>query len=607
MIKKIATLYMALAIAAFAAGQPADPYGQLPQHDFNHSGGVVDTVTAEVESALPANRAAVEAKLIKAAQTHGATFACKSFVADMLRIVGSKASLPLACEWMNDPKTADLAVLALQGLQGSEVNAALESAMRQAKGKVKSGLIHTLAIRRDEAILSDLAQLAQGGDDVMARTALESLGLMGTPKAAETLQQLKLAPKRTAARANAQMVCARSLFKDGKADEAKKIWTRLYKSNPRASVVGAAMLGLVDCDGQAALPLLLKSMTDKREEVAVRAAAAARAMQGAEATKQLCDALPTLQPAVQVALLRTLRERGDKAAFAAVQDAMKSADESVKCEAIYACEKLGDAAVVESLIALAAGGDDAGKAAKDVLGKINQPGVDEKLMAQLESEKADEVAATAALLVSRGYKAATPKLMALAAAQDKAIRKAAFNSLQSFAGSSEVPALMAMLSKASEGDRGAIIQVIWAANKGIPKENRFQAVWNAAPADDKAARIALLSLASQSGGPKALESVKEYLQNSDPKAQDVAYRALFAWPDDSAAPATLDVLKTTDKLNYKVLAARSLSQRLSDKKAKLPLAKRKEMLNEALAKLERPEDKQQIQWAIDKLSETGKK
>lgn len=607
MIKKIAIIYMALAAVAMAAETPADPYGQLPKYDFNQPGDAVVAVTAEVERATPENRAAIEAKLIKAAQTPGATFACKSFVADMLRVVGGKASLPLATEWLNDAKTADLAVLALQGTQGAEVNVALESAMRQAQGRTKAGLLHTLAIRRDEAILGELSQLAQGADEVMARTALESMGLMGTPKAAEALQKLKVANKRQAPRVNALMVCARSLYKEGQAGEAKKIWAGLFKSATRASIAGAAMLGLVDCDGQQALPVLLQAMKDKRVEVAVRAAWAARRMEGAEATRQLCEALPALQPAVQVALIRTLGERGDKAAFGAVQTAMKSSDEDVKCEAVFACEKLGDAAVVEELIKLAAGDDNAAKAAKTVLGKINQPGVDEKLMAQLDSKKAAEVAATANLLVARGCKTAAPKLMALAGSPDRAIRKAALDTLQNFAGSSEVPALIAMLGKASEGDRGAIAQTIWAANKGIPKEDRFMVIWNAVPEGDKATRVALLSLAAQGGGDKGLAIVKEYLKDSDAKAQDMAYRALFAWPDDSAASATLEALKTTDKLNYKVLAARALSQRLTDRKAKLSLAKRKEMLNEALAKLERPEDKQTIQWAIDKLNQPERK
>lgn len=595
----------AAAEPAAAGTQAAPAYAQLSGYEFGKQDVNIASIVKEVETATAANRAEIEARLLKAAQQPGATYACKSFVADMLRVVGSKASLNVVLEWLTDAKTANLATLALQGIKDPEINRPLARVMRSAQGSVKIQLIQALAARRMNGIVKDLAGLSQGQDAALARVAIEALGNIGTAEAAADLKAIKTTETLAVAREQAMIACAAQLQKDGKKDAAREIWKSLFETGSQAWVVAAALNGQVETDGAAALPAVLGALKDKRTMVAVRAASAAQGLPAeAAVTHGLCDALPGLAAPVQTALLRTLGVRKDKGAYPAVKTAMGAQDKAVQCEAVRACETLADATAVEPLMKLAAGNDDAAAAAKLVLARMNEPGLDGILMHQLDAAQAETVSVAAGVLVARGYRAATPRLMELAQNGNGGIRGAALTALKSFTGTNDVPALMTLLAKAAPGDRGKIAQILWTANQGVnPKDKRFMTLWQAAPADNTVVRTTLLTLAGQAGGAEPLKIVKGYLGDADAKTKDAAIRALCAWPDETAAADTLEVLKTTDNLAYRVLAAEALRTRLTDTKTRLPMARRQEILREALAKLERPEDKQIIQWALDKLAQ----
>ena len=603
MLKKIAVL--CLMLVAAAASVRADNYSDLSSYDFGKQGDLIKNLTDEVQSAKPEGRAAIEAKLLAAAEAPGATFACKSFVADMLRVVGSKAAVPVVVKWLGDPKTASLATFALQGLKDAEVTAALEKALAAATGDVKLGLLQSLAVRQDNKILDELSAMANSEDAKTSRMALESIGLVGTIEADAALQKLsyKKSPNEPL-RKHARLACANQLLKAGKTDEAKAIFTDVFQKSQNPALTVDAMNGLVAVGGPEALPAVLKALGDKRPLVAVRAANAAQCLKGDDVTAKLTEALPAAPAPVQVALLRSLRERKDKAAFAAVKEALKSQDEAVKCEAVRACETLADASIVAPLLELAGADGAPAKAAQEVLGRINQPGINEALLKQLDSPKPEVVGAAANMLAARGDKDALAKLLTLIQSKDRKIRAAALDGASAFVGIDQIPTLMEQLVKGDKGDRDKFAHLLWVAARGInPKDKRFATLWTAAPADSKTARTAVLGLAASAGGDATLKIVSEQTKSDDPDTKDAALRALFGWQDDSAAKQVLEVLKTTDKLNYRVLAARSLARQLTDKKAKLRANQREAMLREALTKLERPEDKQIIQAALEKKNQ----
>lgn len=602
MIKKTALLVLMLVAAA--ATVRADNYSDLTAYDFGKPGELTKTITDEVQSAKPEQRAAIEAKLLAAAAKPEATFACKNFVADMLRVVGSKAAVPVVAPWLGDPKTANLATLALQGLKDAEVIEGLEKALPEAKGDVKLGILQALAARQDNKILAELSAMAKSEDAKTQLAAFEAIALCATPEAVTSLQALPTKGKFAPLRNQALIACAYQLLKAGKKAEAQAIFVDLSQKVKKPELVVAVTNGLIAVGGPEALPAVVKALSDQRAFVAIRAANAACRLKGKEVTAALTEALPKAPAPVQVALLRTLRERKDKAAFAAVKEAMAAQDEAVKSEAVRACETLGDASVVEPLLQLASGDGAPAKAAQEVLGRINQPGINEALLKQLDSTKPEVVGAAANMLAARGDKQALPKLLTLTQSTDRKMRQATLDSASAFVGIDQIPALMEQLAKAQQGDRDRLSHLLWVAAKGInPKEKRFETLWTAAPADSKGSRVAILTLAPSAGGDAVLKIVSAQSQSTDTEVKDAALRALFGWQDDSAAKQTLEVLKTTEKLNYRVLAARALARQLTDKKAKTPAKKREEMLREALTKLERPEDKQIIQSALEKRNQ----
>lgn len=568
-------LTLLLLAAATIVRAADDPYAALPSLDFGKPNSM-QAIWDEARATTPSGHAAIEAKLLKAATTPGATFACKRFVADMLRVVGTTACLPVVLKWLDDPQVADSALYALQGMPGKEVDAALLTAAP------KTGIIQALAARRNIAI----KQFVTSADPALRRAAIAGLGTVGTAEAAAILQSLKTDGEA------ALIVCAARLLKDGDKKTVLAICPEQFRNTTRPSIATAALNLLVEADANAAIPTVLQALEDKRGDVALHAASAARFLPHG-VTRDLCSTFPKLTPSVQVALLCTLGLRGDRTALPTIKAALASADDAVKTQAIRACEPLADESLIEPLLALAA----QNTVAQETLGRMNLPTLDNMMLAKLSDTDSTKVVSAINVLRTRANRKAMSSLLKLAESKDKTVAQAALRALDGFAGQSEVVALTGILQRAD--DRNAVARILWAALRGVSdKDKRFVALWQLAPTE-----AALLALAPEGGGTESFKIVKANLSAGDVALKEAAVRALFAWKEDDMVEPTLQILKSTTDKKHKALGTRALANRLTERKCRIPAAKRVAMLDEALTVLDQPADKKQIEWAKEKLAE----
>lgn len=590
-----------LALLAFSAQAQTGPYLQLPAYDFDKDSSPVLAITQEVFEAQPAQYPGIEAKLLAVLENPQATYAAKKFVCEQLRIVGSAACVPPLVNMLGGELTAPLARFALDTLPGTQVDESLLELLSKSTGPSQIALIQTLGGRRCEAAVPPLTKLVASADPILATAALDALSHISGEAAISALKSAKVSEGLEPVRQRALMDAAFVLVESGNASAAAPLFHSQFKSGTSLPAVIAALNGIAACEGARALPILLSALEDPREKLAMAAADTAQRIEGTQVTGGLAAALPGLSPAVQVAMVRTLSLRGDKAASGAVRALLNSPEEAVKAEAALALEGLGDSSVIPELIALASGQGEPAAAAQQSLGRIHASGVNEAMARMLDDPDPKKVRMAALTLKARADRSVLQRLLQMAGSEKADLRNAGLEALDGFAGTSELPALLALLGAAKSQDK--LVSVIWKATTALGvEEERFVQLWGDGTRHPKA----LISLASVAGGAKPLQIAVQSAASSDPALKEAAARSLFAWKTSEAIEPVLHIVKTSAEPKLQILGTRAVVRLIIDRKCHWKQPKKIETLQRLLPLLSRPEDKQMVEAAIAQV-ESGKK
>lgn len=588
------TFFAALALSASAQ---ADPYAELPAYDFGKKSEMLAAIQQEIREAKPAGYPAIEAKLIAAIAKPEATYACKKFVCEQLRMIGSEACVAPLLKMLGEEKSADVARLALENLPCKAVCDGLLAALKSSSGKIQIGIINTLAARQNPELVGVVTGYLGSGNADLVRASLQALGRVGGAGAVAALKSAKVAAEFEPLRERTLMDAAFNLAKSGGKDEAVAVFEEEFAKGKSQPAVIAALNGLVDFGGAKGLDAVRSALKDQQLPLALAAAKAAQRMESKGVTMELCMALPGLPAAVQVAVLRTLAERGDKPALPAVKTALGSSVEAVKMEAALALEKVGNSSVVGDLIALATAEGDVAAAAQQTLGRINAEGVNEAMTKMLDDADAKKVRVAALTLKARADRSVVPRLLKMAGSENKDVRGAALDALDGFAGAEEMPALLALLEKADNKDK--VASVLWKATQALGKEDeRFAKLWASASGCSEATKATLISLASTGAGAESLKIARETFTSGPAALKDPAARALFNWKSDAAVAPIMDLVAKSGDAKHKILGARAVVRILNDRKCSFNAKKKTETLQKLLTLMERPEDKKMIEGAI---------
>jgi HEAT repeat protein len=189
---------------------------------------------------------ALEKRLAAVLSSNDSTDA-KDYALRTLRIIGTSESVPAIAPLLEKKELSHMARYALELNPSPAAGKALLDALPKVSGKLKIGVIGSLASRHDAESVPAIASALDDSDKDVAETAAHALGAIGNADAAKALGEfLPKAPAGVkAAATDAYLVCAERLLKHGKKAEAIAIYKSLMHEGEPKHIRLAATHGLL--------------------------------------------------------------------------------------------------------------------------------------------------------------------------------------------------------------------------------------------------------------------------------------------------------------------------------------------------------------------------
>jgi HEAT repeat protein len=543
----------------------------------------------------------LEPRLAAFAADASATQAARQHVIRELGRMGTARSAPMLIGMLGDAEFGDDAAMALRRMTDPKVKDLAWEALPTAAGIARERIVAILGDKRVARAVPALASDARGEDPRIAEAAVASLGRIATPGAAGALIAVlpDLAGGPRSAAWEALLSCQDAAHAMGDNETAREVAEAIARGGASAHILAASrameLAAAAPADAAAGVVAMLASAGPDEQTVG---AALARSHLDDAALAAVCEALPRLPQASQLALLGILEDRGLTAAAGLIEERTSSPDEAVRCAALRA---LGHAGVAGSVAAIAeaaaASSDPVQRAARQALRMVAGPGVDDALR---ELARTAETAVRLEAMAAIGDRAtadATPVVFAAAADPDERVRRAAIRQLGALAGPAEWPLLLAMVVNPAEaGDRPALVAAAGEAAMRIPDSGGSVAAMLAS-AQDPNARAALLALAGRLGDDAALPELARAAADENPDVRQAALRALAGWKSPAALPALLAATATGVDESSRRLAARGAIQLLRQP-GEMPDAERIALYRGLASRLEHPDDQRLLLSAI---------
>ncbi len=533
-------------VSAFEPGGNSGPLVEIEQ--------IVFRLPRDAELREP-----IEQKLLEALKSATANEA-KRFLCRQLRVIGTEKCVPHLEKLLTDPEVSHMARYALGRLETPAASAALHRALANTSGKLKAGIVNTLADRGYQEAKPDFVSLLASSDLVVAKAAATALGHLGDVDSAQALKSARAGASQELAVEidNALLSCAEQLAAHGKADEAARIYATFYKAGQPKQLRCAGLRGLVLTQGGEAVPLLRDAISSGDAELRRAAISYVPLVEDDRAALALAGVLDSLPADAQVLLLHALGRRGDAMAASGVMwQATQSEDQAVRIAALEALGQLGHASVVDVLTRAAAAAEGVEKeVARRSLRLLEGEAIDRTLMQSMHRGDADVRVEVIHTLAGRGVTTAASQLLKAAEDDEPLVRREAIAALGMLAGKSDLDSMVKLAVKPKEpADRSAITEAIGKTFLRIEDRDHSAAPVLAeletAPAEAKPVLVALLG---KSGSPQALRTVRALMKDGDPAIQDAAVRALSEWPDAGASDDLLELAATATSQAHKELA-----------------------------------------------------
>ena len=254
MISKKTTKMTLVAGAAAAAVAQADSaevnkaFQTLKTYDWGADRNALKPIDRAI-TAAQGNTAALKPleKRLVGALAGGISRSAQDYVCRKLRLIGTEQSVVALTALLLDEKTSHIARYALEHIPDEMAAVALRKALPNVRAKLKVGFISSLGTRRDQKSVAAFAKLLGDSDIQIAKTAAQSLGIIGTSAAANELSRFakKASADMKIPVADACMACAEKLLAGGQKSEALALYKQLTGSGQPSQVKAAAMKGIL--------------------------------------------------------------------------------------------------------------------------------------------------------------------------------------------------------------------------------------------------------------------------------------------------------------------------------------------------------------------------
>lgn len=520
-----------------------------------------------------------------------------------LKRIGTARAVPALAGLLADKGLSHSARYALESMPAPEAGLALIEALDKTGGLTRAGIIHSLGRRRESKAVPNLMRLLADPDLSTAGAAATALGRIGGAPATRALLEA-LSRKSAAELRNAildgLLASANQDLAEGRRDEATKVFEKLVTIPVPDHVRQAASRGLIaSADRSRALELVKTAIQGDDGPAQTAALEMARSLIFPGLTRVLCESLSKAAPAMKVALIEALRQRGDRAASPSLAAMAKSSDRGVRIAALTGLGELGDAAAVPLLLDASGSNEDAVmKAGRYALLVLRHGDVTNALVAQLTSGQPAARVESARALAGRGDKDAVPSLTAVAKENLEPVRGAAFLALGQLADTEHIPALVSLVVTAKDDDvldksRDALSAAcLRLQGQGIRLDP--SPIIGALAGTSPKTRAALLQAGSTISDERFRTSMRAAIIDPDISLRDAAALALCSTRDPELLPDLLNLAKQAADPSRRVQAVRAYSRlALDPDNVRFSAAERINALKQVMP-LARSEEK----WAV---------
>jgi len=484
----------------------------------------------------------------------------KAKACQRLAVIGDKEAVPALAVLLADENLSNYARCGLEAIPDPSVDEALREAMGRLDGNRLIGVISSIGRRRDAKAVDGLTKRLDDGDPAVAAAAAKALGYIGNTQAAGILQKAltEVTPSLCPSVADACLLCAEGLMKQGQRDQALVLYDTVRKSELPEHVVMAATLQAIVARGNDGIPLLVEELESDDEFRFRNAIHAARSL-GGGASGVLVAQFDKQPVARQVLILLALGDIGDKTSFPTILKAAKTGTGELRVQGIRLLATFGDASVVPMLFDAAAESDESiAIAARSTLAAIESEEVDVAIAQMLDSDDDESLQLAIELAGQRCISSAAPALLKLADDAEANVRLSAIRALGTAIGIEHFPRLLARIpAKKTPDEESAVKEAIQVACTRTPDREacaeQLSQVMSHAPTEVK---IFLLEQLATVGGTKSLATTVAAARSEEDAIQDAATRVLGEWMSADAAPELVDLAKTLTDKKYKIRALR---------------------------------------------------
>jgi HEAT repeat protein len=308
------------------------------------------------------------------------------------------------------------------------------------------------------------------------------------------------------------------------------------------------------------LDLIIEFVQDAdRETRAIGLQQIREELPGEKVTQRLVQLFPELSTDAQVELLDAFGDRGDVSAHPLVLKLLASDNQALRLAAIRAAGALGSAEDVRLLAEKTGRGSDAEKAAAtEALVRLRGEAVNETIVATAGNAEPDVRIVLLGVLAGRNARDALPQVKEAAADPNAAVRSAAVKALRYLADKDDVPALITILRKAANDDECYTTELALLTVCSRVGNSSTEALIAGLKGADTTAQLALLRALARVGDEAAMKQTVALARDGAAAVQDEAIRLLANWNDNSVVETLLELAKSTDRENHRVLALRGV-------------------------------------------------
>lgn len=596
----------ALAVSGASARAQGDPYEKLKSYDFQDR-TAVEAIRHEIDQAggSAAADAKIEERLDALLSDPNANFAGKQEACRLLWIAGSARSVPVLASMLTDEKLSDNARYALERLKDPAASQALRAVLaanlpgganaspHAAPAKLIVGVIDSEGDRGDGGAVRLVQRFTVSTDPLVAEAAIAALGKIGTPAALAALREVGGSGVPLG---HATLRCAEHIASTGSKAAAERTYEQLALEPWPDVVRGEAIHALAESGSSRADAVslaALKASDSYLQEVAARECGS---QLGEAAAAKALALWPQLPLQTQIVLLTAVGDRHDAAALPIALSATESSEAQLRAAGMRTAAVVGGAKAAPRLIQILTTGesqdrDIAHACLADLRGAEAEPAL---LHAALEGPS-DTRAALMSVLADRP---SAPALAAIVTTLQGGDMKAAVEAARALARAGgmdqrDVVVKVVVTSGSSEvrdAARAAIVAIVQRAPDRESAAGPIYAAYNDASATGKAE---LLQAMAEIGGQSALQTLSQAVVSTDPAVAQAALTGLAeTWSDTRALPVLLSAAKSSQAKDARVEAVRGYL-RLVSQDDRAPAEQRVDEVGQALAVVERPDEKRQ--------------